>query len=46
MCDFRNHCVQVFEKDGKFLAFGHHGTKSGEFKESHCIAIDNSGIRF
>ena len=44
VCDFRNHRVQVFEKDGKFLhAFGRHGTKPGEFKEPHSIAINNSG---
>ena len=42
-CDYRNHRVQVFEKGGKFLhAFGRHGTKPGEFKEPHSIAINNS----
>ena len=44
VCDFRNHRVQVFDKDGKFLhAFGRHGTKPGEFKEPHSIAVNNSG---
>ena len=44
VCDYRNHRVQVFEKDGKFLhAFGRHGTKPGEFKEPHSIVSNNSG---
>ena len=42
VCDFRNHRIQVFDKEGKFLhAFGRHGSKPREFNEPHSIAINN-----
>ena len=43
VCDYRNHRIQVFDKEGKFLhAFGRHGSKPGEFNEPHSIAINNN----
>ena len=42
-CDYQNHRVQVFNKEGKFLhAFGRHGIKPGEFSEPHSITINHS----
>ena len=43
VCDYRNHRIQVFDREGKFLhAFGRHGSKPGEFNEPHSIAINNN----
>ena len=43
VCDYRNHRIQVFDKEGKFLhSFGRHGSKPGDFKEPHCIAINST----
>ena len=43
VCDYRNHRIQVFDKEGKILhAFGRHGNKPGDFKEPHSIAINST----
>ncbi|XP_015779059.1 PREDICTED: E3 ubiquitin-protein ligase TRIM71-like [Acropora digitifera] len=42
--DNRNHCIKVFDKEGKFLYnFGKKGDGDGEFNSPRCLSVDKAG---
>ena len=44
MCDYSNHCVYVFNQEGKQIhKFGKEGQSIGEFYQPWGIALDNTG---
>ena len=42
--DYSNHRVQVFDRDGRFLAaWGEYGTDAGEFASALGVAVGGDG---
>jgi DNA-binding beta-propeller fold protein YncE len=42
--DYSNHRVQVFDRDGRFLAaWGEYGTDAGEFASALGVAVGSDG---
>lgn len=40
--DKGDHCVKVFNKEGKYIKIGHLGRRDGEFVLPHCLSIDKT----
>lgn len=47
IADYRNHRIQVFDLDGKFIStFGSQGSEPGQFYNQHDIVFDNENRMF